>query len=753
MEAHKKTKITRFINRTGVTRKLNAMLGYLTGKPKIGLRVVMGGGSFTDGSMVTVGLSEEYCDLEIPDIYTILVALLIHESQHVVSSNFKNFSKYIDEQTNRLVKEGLPRQFAQKIVHSIGNILEDGRIERISGRNFKGSIKNLQFLNIFHWQQGGVTGEEDNISLLLNIMLTHAKLGIYPKNYTEFGIGTRADEEFEKIKHLIPKAVTSRTHADGLAVCVEVIDEILPFLLEEFEAIREEYEQMQKMMEELQKIMNSSEFKNSEETQTNDGGSGSPIHLPKPSKDESKEQKSQGGGSGEEDGDGEKEVGKGGSGSKKSKEVSEEKENEAGQGKGEKADKDSEEKSEKSTEAPGSNDGNKTEDGEGEGEGKDGEEKSEKPSKTPDSEDGDKSEDGDGKDKSADSSSENAQKESAASNGSEQNKEESSMESSGREEALTDKDVEASVEELLERIGKDLREEATKGISEIERLDKVAEQEAVNNQIEPAFKMKDARKELGVDFKEAPLMAQPNVSVPSEIKVNAAKFKRDVEKIMKSRAQLNLNGQPKGVLSDEDLFRVGMKDYSVFTIEGNKSLSDHVFYILQDGSGSMQGEKEQNSAYALSVIEEGLKGIVPFKITTFSAGSSCILHYVVKPWSGKSKKNYSFSYYKTKRAGGGNEDDVSIRVATAELKERAERDKVLIVLSDGLPSSTKKTKEAIKVARKEGIHVVGIMFGDENFRNRNYKEYRNMYEKNIISTSVHGVPTKLAETLKKILAR
>ena len=85
--------------------------------------------------------------------------------------------------------------------------------------------------------------------------------------------------------------------------------------------------------------------------------------------------------------------------------------------------------------------------------------------------------------------------------------------------------------------------------------------------------------------------------------------------------------------------------------------------------------------------------------------------------------------------------------------KRPEKDKILIVLSDGLPPSIEDTKEAIKEARKEKIHLVGIMFGNEEFRRNNFEQYKKMYEKNIIATAPKGIPSKLTSVLKQILTR
>lgn len=641
-----------FIDELRFQRKFNTVTGYLTGRSDLTPKIILGGGSYTNDKEVVVGVSEAYWQLSKEELVMIVWALKIHELFHTLSSNFNRLSEYMESQTKKMKEEGFPESIASYIVHSIANILEDGRIERIATRYLPGTVKHLQFLNVFHWETGGVTGEEDQISLLLNTMLTHSKLGIYPKDYAKYALNTEADKAFNEVKPLIPKAITARSHKDNLDVCIEVIDALLPFFKSQYEAMKNEIEAMQQLQEMLEEMANSSDYENSKETHHNIAdGAPSPTHLIPQPKPEEVEETVYGEGEGE-----------------KFKEVQSNEESEEGskEGKG------------------------------------------------------------------------------AKTNGNSRDL------SSGRKESLIE-GAPNTLSDLLESIKEELSKDVTRELDEFARSRK--KEIKSSHQKEGPFNFPNALKELGNNFIENPLKQEPLYELPKELKVRANQFKKEIQKIMQSKSKQNLNGQKKGTLNEEDLFRVGLQEYNVFTVEGSKSRADHAIYILQDGSGSMHGEKEKSSAFALSIIEEGLKGVVPFKVTTFKAAHGGVIHNVVKPWNGVSKKNYAFTYHTLIPSGGGNEDDISIRIATEELKQRPEKDKVLIVLSDGLPYSEERTKMAIKAARAANIHVVGIMFGDEQFRSSSYENYRNMYEKNIIATTPAGIPKKLIETLKSILSR
>lgn len=720
--------VVRHFNRNGIKRKLDAKLTYILNKP-CKLTIGINTGSYANEHLINIGLDERYAGLSLKEFMIVVDALLGHEAQHKLSSNFKRFGEYIDRVSAKLISQGVSKRFAESFVHSIGNIIEDGRIERILGRKLPGFIPKLQLMNLYEWKNYTMTGEDSNISAFTNTLLMQSKLGLYPKGYKDHYPGTELDDVFQSILPLVPKGIIARTHADSLEVCEEIVDKITPWLLKEYEEVKQEEEMMEKLMELLNEIQQSSQYTESEESQKNEGGSGgnsSPIHIQLSPKPNSKKEKGAGGKGkgGEEEDSEESESGSGsGSGKKSDKETNEE--NSEGSASG-----DGEEKTDEGAEKK-NGPGKKSEELTSAKEGEDGGEK-----------DGNKNSDGSESKESSDAK-EPGNKTMPNVNNIHQ--------SSGREETpedLGERD-ENAIDEMIRNIEEGLEEEVERNLTDANKIEQA--ENSLKIEEEPTVNPNSLN--LRCDFREYPMTGEPHYVVPNNIKVMAKSFRREVERILKGRNKLDVHGQKKGVLNEDDLYRIGLEDYNVFTVEGQKSLSDHVFYILQDGSGSMSGTKEENSAYALGVIEEGLKGLIPFKMTTFTAGYNQIIHHVVKPWTGKSKKNYAYSFYRRKRASGGNEDDVSIEIATAELMRRSERDKVLIVLSDGLPSSTNRTREAIKEARKKGIHVVGIMFGDSEFRAQNYETYKDMYETNIISCSTNMIPQKLVSVLTKILKR
>ena len=86
---------------------------------------------------------------------------------------------------------------------------------------------------------------------------------------------------------------------------------------------------------------------------------------------------------------------------------------------------------------------------------------------------------------------------------------------------------------------------------------------------------------------------------------------------------------------------------------------------------------------------------------------------------------------------------------------RPERKKILIDLSDGLPSAYEKNdgekdvNDAVRKARKAGISVISIFFGDDSERSAFVK----MYEKNCIITEPEGIDAELVRLMKRFCFR
>lgn len=254
--------------------------------------------------------------------------------------------------------------------------------------------------------------------------------------------------------------------------------------------------------------------------------------------------------------------------------------------------------------------------------------------------------------------------------------------------------------------------------------------------------------------------------LPTEIEREAKKLEKEVKAVLINKKPFNSKHQRRGVLDTNSLWQFGVKDYNMFQKKGNPNKSNYVFYILEDGSGSMSERVDDYStkwfyaSKASAIIEEAIKPYVPFKVATYTAGYVDNLHYVVKDFNENNKANKCWNFYHYYKPNNGNKDGHSIRVATKELQKRTETNKVLIILSDGLPSAYNSNtfgqadvRDAVREARKNGVTVISIAFGSEAHRKSEIDTYKAMYQNGIISCDPSMITNELIKVFKKELSK
>ena len=249
--------------------------------------------------------------------------------------------------------------------------------------------------------------------------------------------------------------------------------------------------------------------------------------------------------------------------------------------------------------------------------------------------------------------------------------------------------------------------------------------------------------------KEIRITSDAEPSVKRRANVVAQK----VRNILASKTTKARRGKTEGDVDVDRLARFVVGKDDVFKTPGKPFKLDACCFILKDDSGSMSGIKEKFAIQALSEIEEVFKPIMPLKITTFSTVRGGDQFKVIKDWDAKSPKNYSASY---RMAGfdpsGGNNDPFAIANATYQLLKRKEKNKILIVVSDGLPDSIDNVKKAVKWARGKGIFLVSVFIGaNQRDLDENKQNYEYMYEKYCISTLPENMGSILVQFLKRYI--
>ncbi|MEN2768185.1 vWA domain-containing protein [Ornithinibacillus xuwenensis] len=194
---------------------------------------------------------------------------------------------------------------------------------------------------------------------------------------------------------------------------------------------------------------------------------------------------------------------------------------------------------------------------------------------------------------------------------------------------------------------------------------------------------------------------------------------------------------------------------------------DAAFTLLVDCSASMHNK-----------MDETKRGIVLFhEVLTHLK----IPHSIIGFWedANEVKENYQPNYFHRihaftdsfYRSNGpkimqlepqeDNRDGFSIRVVTKELEARREKNKFLLVFSDGEPAAanydqngTIDTNIAVSDARKKGIDVIGMFLANGEIDEREDITMQNIYgRERVMIPSVSELPEHFAPLLKKLLLK
>lgn len=194
---------------------------------------------------------------------------------------------------------------------------------------------------------------------------------------------------------------------------------------------------------------------------------------------------------------------------------------------------------------------------------------------------------------------------------------------------------------------------------------------------------------------------------------------------------------------------------------------DAVFSLLVDCSASMHDKMEQTKL-GITLFHEALKSVwVPHNIVGFWEDSSDA--------SEMRQPNYfktvvDFSTFRDSKAGSAimqlepeedNRDGFAIRQMVEKLLMRHEKQKFLLVFSDGEPAALGyeqngiiDTHEAVVNGRKQGIEIINVFLANGEITESQKNMIQNIYGKySILVPQVEDLPDILFPLLKKLLLR
>ncbi len=186
-----------------------------------------------------------------------------------------------------------------------------------------------------------------------------------------------------------------------------------------------------------------------------------------------------------------------------------------------------------------------------------------------------------------------------------------------------------------------------------------------------------------------------------------------------------------GKIIPSRLWRIGRtSDAKVFEKELVKDNSEFVVEILMDASGS-QSKRAESVAIQGYIISEALTNAgIPHRVSGFSAFWNYTVLQRYRDYDEGIEGDRKVLEY---NASGNNRDGLAIRAAVDGLYARPEDNKILIVLSDGMPNDNtvardgirspkpyigakgvKDTAAEIRRVRNQGVSVLGVFTGHES---------------------------------------
>ncbi|MFC3418248.1 hypothetical protein ACFOLA_01840 [Salinicoccus hispanicus] len=232
-------------------------------------------------------------------------------------------------------------------------------------------------------------------------------------------------------------------------------------------------------------------------------------------------------------------------------------------------------------------------------------------------------------------------------------------------------------------------------------------------------------------------------------KMNAYQTRRTSGKLMKN---------PVGPLIDNS--------HKLFVKKNTESKEiDAVFTIIIDQSFSMTEHLAgcRNGAIILNNILRTLH--VPHRIISYHEDTFEVMknHYPNNIYEHldfeRSRYYYPVSLMDLETSGD-NRDGLIIRNEIENLEQRSEKDRFIIMFSDGLPSAEQynqsgiiDTHEAVQEARKSGIQVIN-MFIDQDNEENTLAAIRNIYDTDtVIVHDAEEIAFALPNLLKRVLAK
>lgn len=226
--------------------------------------------------------------------------------------------------------------------------------------------------------------------------------------------------------------------------------------------------------------------------------------------------------------------------------------------------------------------------------------------------------------------------------------------------------------------------------------------------------------------------------VAENIKMLTVNLSKQIKEIKVYNTGGKNNGQSRGKLDKKNLWKY-RTDHNIFYNNNYKIKEmDLAFGCILDESGSMGGEKIKNGRIVMILLHEVLNSLgINHSIVGHTSHSyhQCIInrYYQFKEEANYTlQKPYALSAITSK---SGNCDSGSLYYMQSVMKHVRNKDKIVIIFSDGQPTecSEGELKQQVRTMEREGIHVIGVGINFESIKeyypdNANGKNLKEMID-------------------------
>ncbi|MFX3625446.1 MAG: nitric oxide reductase activation protein NorD [Ectobacillus sp.] len=256
-------------------------------------------------------------------------------------------------------------------------------------------------------------------------------------------------------------------------------------------------------------------------------------------------------------------------------------------------------------------------------------------------------------------------------------------------------------------------------------------------------------------------------TIKSLINKDVKELKKTIEKTIENKTNAHTE-KFYGRLRKKFLRIYTEKQPRMFYKKGQESKElDVAFHLLIDCSGSMYNKMEETKK-SVVLFHEALKSLkIPHAISGFWEDASNakkeykpnVIHEVI---------TYQNSIIPSVgpeimqlREEEDNRDGYIIRIVSEALARRQEKHKFLLVFTDGEPSALDyhqdgilDTHEAVKLARKQGLDVIGIFIEEGEAKEETYQLMKNIYNHHfLVANHAEDLRLKIKPLLKKLLLK